>query len=62
MKKDRKERGVECITVEVTAPMMEMIDKIAEQNESSRSGVVRLAIKRLFEHWEAPQLAKGGAK
>lgn len=59
MKKERAKRGVECVSVEVPDALLGWVDRVAKKTESSRSGIVRIALRKLKEQEEAD---KGGVK
>ena len=64
MKRSREERRITGVNVEMTPTMLERIDKVADENETSRSSVVRLAVKKLLEQHEVLKATEknGGAK
>ena len=46
MGKTRQERGVKCVNVEVELEQLCWIDRVASEHESSRSGIMRLALRK----------------
>ncbi len=64
MKRSKEERGYTHVNVEVTLETAEWMDGVCAERETTRSGLIRLAIRAMRERLEAEkgQAGKGGAK
>ena len=60
MAKTRSERGVVCVNVEVEKEQLAWIDRVASEHESSRSGIMRLALRKFRE--KVTELERGMPK
>jgi Arc/MetJ-type ribon-helix-helix transcriptional regulator len=56
MQKEKTVRDVTCVNVEVPGELIEWMDAEAAEHETSRSGLVRIALRLLMKL----RLAKGG--
>jgi len=51
--KKSKENGATCVNVEVPNDLVKWMDEVATEQESSRSGIVRISLRKLKEQAES---------
>ena len=62
MRKTKTERRTVSVNVETPADMIQWIDAEAAKHETGRSGVFRLAVKKMMEESIASQQENGGVR